>query len=431
MKLIKTNQKGIYYVKNLENITYYGSFKNPLTKQSKRVKLLVKDKYLDKYSKECIPLLDNIKKEYVNYNTNEVTETLIYTNYKTLSEIGDIYFKSRVDKKTRLLKELYNHLTKEEFEENRTIQRQIYTTKKEKLRFIKNLEDSEILNKSVNKINKKNVNDYINIHLANKNLSQKSKFNVISLIKTVFNYSIKSDIINIKNPFENIIFKNPKRKRIKVLSENELILLLEECKKEDINVYLSVYLGILTGGRKTSILNIRKKDIDVENGTITLTNFKVNNRNYTIKINENGMKWLKEKVLPFREENDFIVQSTLERYRVNPPQPLKDTPMRVKKIMDILFNENLNKQNNLDRDYVVNFHTLRRTIGTHLIMNGTTIYNVMILLNHSSIQQTMDYLNITFNDLNNDLENFHNKLFGNIKRNKENKDKNQLELPFC
>jgi len=67
--------------------------------------------------------------------------------------------------------------------------------------------------------------------------------------------------------------------------------------------------------------------------------------------------------------------------------------------MDELFNQGLNKKNNSDRDKVVNFHTIRRSIATNLVNNGTSVYDVMIFLNHSSVEQTMKYLNTGSNQL--------------------------------
>ena len=78
--------------------------------------------------------------------------------------------------------------------------------------------------------------------------------------------------------------------------------------------------------------------------------------------------------------------------------------------MDELFNQGLNKKNNTDREEVVNFHTLRRSIATNLALQGTEIYDIMILLDHSSIKQTQDYLSLSNSSLSDET----NKLFSTV-----------------
>ena len=78
--------------------------------------------------------------------------------------------------------------------------------------------------------------------------------------------------------------------------------------------------------------------------------------------------------------------------------------------MDELFNQGLDKQNNQDRDFVANFHSIRRSVATNLARQGTSLYDVMVFLNHSSIEQTMKYLNMTSTNLGQE----HNKLMSKI-----------------
>jgi len=159
-----------------------------------------------------------------------------------------------------------------------------------------------------------------------------------------------------------------------------------------------VYLAIITSARAKTILSIKKKDIDIKNNIIRLSNFK-SNKEYVIGLNQKTIDWLDKKILSKIDLNDYIIQPTNKRDRKEKQQPLSEIPEKVYEIMDNLFNEGLDKQNNNDRDYVVNFHTLRRSVATNLALNGTNIYDIMILLNHSSIKQTQDYLNLEHNNL--------------------------------
>lgn len=425
MKLTKTSEKSIYYVINKnDSISYYVSFKNPYTKKSIRKKIktiaknevrsLTKNKIVLEVKKELEKLKEDIKNVDNRSNIEIEKETTTYENFITLNQLAQKYYKEKIEQKKRKLREFYNHLSNEDFENNNLIQKKVYNVKKEHLRYIKNVETFELGKTPLNKINRKVINNYINNVLGVSNLAQKSKFMIMSNIKTIVNWGIRNEIINISNPFQNVAFKNPKRQRARVLDESELRSLLQKCKeyKENINVYLSVYLGVLTAARARSILTIRKKDIDINNKTITIINQKNNNQVYKVPLSEKGATWLKDKILPFYEDNEYLIKNIHNRKNgILQLNPMVDIPHKVYQIMDELFNQHLNKQNNLDRDDVVNFHTIRRSIGTNLVKNGVSVYNVMILLNHSSVEQTMKYLNINYNKLNSHISGLMDNIF--------------------
>ena len=160
MKLIKTNQKGIYYTKNKsEKITYYGSYKSKITNNSVRKKLLVKDKHLEKYAKECLILLDKIKEENQNYNTDIVNEENEYQNYLTLNQLADIYFKNRYEYNIRRLKEQFPHI--EDVEKNNITKPKLRNSKSIVSTFRINVRAYPLAELNVNTITRKICDDYI------------------------------------------------------------------------------------------------------------------------------------------------------------------------------------------------------------------------------------------------------------------------------
>jgi len=421
MKLEKTSIAGIYK-QALQNgdTTWYGKYRDPITKQSVRKKLGSKLKNGIKKDKEALIVLNKLLEARRKYNNDTLEETSPeYQNYLTLNELADKYFDSRFAKKRRILREQYSYLNDTVFEQYQVVKGKLQNVKNEVNRYNSNVRELDMSKLNVNRITKAHIKHYIEVELYKKNLSQKSKFNIISLIKTIFNYGIKEEIISIQNPFEYVKFKNPKRQRERVLSQEEIAKLLTTCKKEKekINIYLSVYLAVLTGGRSNTILNIKKKDIDTENNIISLYNFKAS-RQYRIRISEGAIKWLKEKILPYYENDEFIIRSSRPGYRKNPPEPLSAIPKPVYDIMDKLFNQELDKQNNYDRDKVVNFHTIRRSIASNLAKKGTPLYDVMIFLNHSNIEQTMKYLNLDSNELHESINSLMDDIFKDFSKNK-------------
>ncbi len=383
-----------------DTYTYYFNFRDN-NKEVKRVKLFVSDKHTPKNFKTAILQSMNAK-----------SGNLVVKQKISLNDLAEHYFKSRYTKKRITLKQEYNSLSSIEFENSKIVKRRLASVKTEQQKYNKNVSDSNIAKLDISKITKQDIKDYTDTYLPIKNLSKKSAFGIVSLIKTIFNYAVRNELIEVSNPFQNTVFKNPKRKRIRYLNGKELTLLLNTCKEYESNpnVYLVVYLAVLTAARAQTILNIKKKDIDLKNKHIRLSNFKAD-KSYTIRLNQESIEWLNKKVLQHIEYNDYLIQPAHKRYIKNPQQPLSEVPEKIYEIMDDLFNQHLDKSNNSDRDYVVNFHTIRRSVATNLALQGANIYDIMILLNHSSTKQTQDYLNLDNDSLSAETDKFFASIF--------------------
>lgn len=391
-----------------ETFTYYHSYR--VGKKRLRRKLFTRDKHTP----------NNFKQAIIQSSVPAEVKTVLKTVKVTLNDLAEKYFKSRYDKKITILKQEYNHLhktlTAEKFLENKLIKQRLASLKIEKQKYNKNVSNSNIAKKDISKIVKADINDYIYNYLPTMSLSKKSTYHIINQIKTIFNYAIRNELTNIINPFQSVNFKKPKRQKRKSLSVEELTLLLDTCRNytSNPNVYLAVYLGVITAARSKMILNIRKKDIDIKNQEITLSNFK-SDKKYTIKLNIKSINWLNDKVLKHINYDDYLIRSTNLSYLPKTPQPMSEMPQKIYEIMDELFNKGLNKQDNEDRAKIVNFHTIRRSVATNLAAQGTNIYDIMVLLDHSSIKQTQEYLSLSNSSLGNETD----KLFSSVFKNKK------------
>ena len=389
-------------VKRNKNETYTYFYSKKINGVTKRVKLFQKDKHTPK----------NFELAILQKNSSNINDKIQAKDIKTLNSLALLYFESRRVKKLSILGQDFNYLSEEEFAKSKIINKKMMNLKAEHQRYNKNVRDSDLADLDITKIKSAEIKAYTEEYLSKKGLSQKSTFIVISLIKTIINFAIRNEEIDILNPFRFTIFENPKRKRVRFLSINELKRLMKACKEYESspNVYLTVYLAVITAARLRTVLNIKKKDIDVENQQIRLSNFKNSNKPYVIRLNDESTRWLEDKVLKHIDYNDYLIQPP-KRYRQTPQQPLSEAPERITKIMDELFNQHLDKKNNSDRDFVVNFHTIRRTVATNLSLQGANIYDIMILLNHSSTKQTQDYLNIDNQNLSKETDKFFTSLF--------------------
>lgn len=222
---------------------------------------------------------------------------------------------------------------------------------------------------------------------------------MISIIHTVYQSYNKYNERQIVSPasYKKIDRYNPDNRRRRYLTENEIKELYYMIKhRNDFSEYgnmknhvtkelmLFTQISLSTGARLNSVLTIRKKDIDFERGVIMIKNHKTN-RTYKGYLHEricqDIYKWCKE-----CHESVYIFGKSMRAKHPN---------MFAKKLQPILnkcFNENVSDR----RDRVV-IHTLRHTFASHLAIQGTPIYTIMKLLDHSSVDQTMIYAKLSPN----------------------------------
>ncbi|MGA1941264.1 tyrosine-type recombinase/integrase [Arcobacter sp. YIC-310] len=416
MKLIKTEMSGISYTENKnKTITYYGNFRHPLTKKPTRKKLLTKDKHLKKNNREALEKLNKIIEEIKESNNSNIilNNNNEIKNYLTINELADSHFTIRKELAIKKLKEDNPSITDEDFFQHAKVKAKMKNLMKDVYTYNKHIRNSCVGDVAVNKIDV-NLKDEFLLNIDDR-LSKKSKFNVFSIVKTVINKGKERSLITVDNIFANDkTITNPKRQRSRVLNEEQLSELLTKCYEytSNPNVYLSVYFATLTGARSNTILNLRVKDIDIENRIIYLDNFKAS-RKYKQVIDQNQIDYIKNQILPnYSSKDEYILRHNNPNKRKL--EPMSRIPEKVYEIMDINFNEDINKQDNIERDSVLNFHSIRRSVATNLAKNGTSLYNVMIFLNHSNIEQTMKYLNLTNNDLQKGVTTIMNSIFKSI-----------------
>lgn len=438
MKLIKTEIPGYYYQENKKGITYYYSYKDKTTKQSKRKKIHSCQENNTTNLKYAVSITEDVlkgetSKLILEEDNNNIDETLNVEHF-TLNEIIDLHHQRFYDRKVRELKELYAGISEEEFNNNAVVKKKLYGVKRRLLQYNKNIRKSSLGSMKFKDITRRKINNYLEKEL-NQNLALKTKYNIIVFVRTAINSMIRNDYIKGENVFEKIDIKNDKRQRTRVLSTDEIEQFLKECKKwnkpqeveiiskdgrkpykrfrrPNYNIYTAAYLGVITAARSSSVLTIKKKDVDLKNQTITLINHKAKNAKYKIPINADAIEWFKKK-LQYYNDDDYLLQANTEytRNKVGKNNSLTFIPREVFNIMNRLFNEGIDRKVNLERDNMVNYHTIRRSVATNLAIGGVSIYKIKKLLDHKSIDITEHYLNLSHLDYKEDLTVFQNNLF--------------------
>jgi integrase len=203
----------------------------------------------------------------------------------------------------------------------------------------------------------------------------------IQSVGTIFNHAINRNIINIVNPVKQVKKLKVSNERLRYLCREEIEELLEEVKDNE-QLYLFTLLALNTGARLHTLVNIKKKDIRIEQKCVSLRDFK-NNSFYYGFLQDNVVELLKKRIKNLRS-NDFVLMYGTEKI-----SNLDDyISRRLRPILDELFNRDLDVK---DRQNRVVVHTLRHTFASHLAINGTPIFTIQKLMNHKDIKQTMRY----------------------------------------
>lgn len=256
--------------------------------------------------------------------------------------------------------------------------------------------------KNLDEITKEDVESFIKMkqkavsYKTGRPYSNKTINDMVNLIHTMMKYGIAKYNLNIVSPAQGkgkkdrgshgVVRLTEDNARQRYLDPAEVKLLYKALDEREGKYRLTeelklvVRLGLSTGARLTSLLNIRKKDIKLSDGTVTITDFK-NDSTYTGFLNDSTVEMIKP-ILSIMKPMDCVIG------RSNEPKHRSSINKSLQPILDELFNQGLEVDDAQNR---VVIHTLRHTFGSLLAINGTPIFTIQKLMNHKSIEMTMRY----------------------------------------
>jgi len=133
---------------------------------------------------------------------------------------------------------------------------------------------------SIKSIKKSNLEHLQTEILESKKLTKKTANMIIELFSTIFNYGFNAELYDAANPAKKVARYKIENSRERFLRKQEIRELYEETIKydlqEDNGVFLELFvkLALTTGARANGILNIKKKDIDLQSDIIRIVDFK-------------------------------------------------------------------------------------------------------------------------------------------------------------
>ncbi|PAF41951.1 site-specific integrase [Helicobacter sp. 11S02629-2] len=222
------------------------------------------------------------------------------------------------------------------------------------------------------------IQNFIAIYLKDKSpYTFNAYLGVISAI-----FRLAKDFYGVENNAYLTIKKHKVSKsRLRYLSLSETRILkryiLDSKNLHAKDLYLFVCLSLSTGGRLKTILTIKKEDINLEEESITLFNYKVN-RHYKGYLDAKCLRLLKKHIKTLSQK-DLIFKMSYQTCQIN-----------LSKMLNLLFNQDLKDPN----DKVV-IHTLRHTFASWLAIKGVPLQVIQVGLDHSSISMTMRYAHLS------------------------------------
>lgn len=209
------------------------------------------------------------------------------------------------------------------------------------------------------------------------------------LFSAIINYNIKERDLKYINPSIGIPRYKTDNSRDRYLTLDEIKLLKSKINERYDSFLVNLYLDIAlqTGGRLETILNIQKKDINLDTGFVTLKNLKTNNT-YMGFLQEDIIIKLKSYLLNLNI-NDYVISFENEHNKKLSPRNIQT---RIKPLLDKLFNRGLDIRDAKNRIVI---HSFRHTFASHLAINGTPIFTIQKLMDHKKIEQTMRYAKLS------------------------------------
>jgi integrase len=213
-----------------------------------------------------------------------------------------------------------------------------------------------------------------------------------AVIRQVFNFAKKNGLYQGDHPISNV--KKPKRdnKRLRFLTHEEAMRLLETLKAKSPQVYEMALLSLHAGMRAGEIFSLTWGDANLEQGFLTLRETK-SGRNRVAFMTKAIKSMLSQKI---RGHNDDLIFSA-DRPRRNVPNPF-EANRKIQQISKTFYEAveelKLNEGVTDPRQKVV-FHSLRHTFASWLAEQGTDLYTIQTLMGHQSIAMVQRYSHLT------------------------------------
>ena len=235
------------------------------------------------------------------------------------------------------------------------------------------------VNKRVEDITPNDIRVYLYTTQQTRNLSNRTLDSRRTAIHAFFEWAANENYIG-KNPCRSI--KNIKYERIqkKPLTDIELEKIRQACSS--LREQAIVEFLFSTGARVSELCNVKKSDVDLENGEATVLG--KGNKHRTVYLNAKCKLLLYRYLKSRTDDSEYLFVSIRRPYK-----QLKKSAVE-KIIREIGEHTDINRR--------LTLHLFRHTLATCLLQRKTPIVEVQRILGHVNIETTMIYSKVSDND---------------------------------
>mgnify|MGYP000032986683 FL=1 len=291
------------------------------------------------------------------------------------------------------------HKQSTKYNENTTLQQLFDDFVKERERFIGErtmVGYKSMWNTKISKLAKRRLSDITGDDLKtlhrkiSENFGNYTGNHCLVLIKTVYNYAIKEERFDGRNPAISVKL-NKTEPRVRYMEHAELQRFFAVLDEYDNEISRDAILMLIyTGARKRNVLEMKWADIDMEAKIWKIPQTKTA-KNVTIALVEPAMEVLQRRWE--QAENEWVFYSPTSK-----SGHVEDIKRAWASILEKAQITNLR------------IHDLRHTLATYLIANGADAFIVQRALTHKSLQSTQVYVNLGVEHLRDKLNDTVNKM---------------------
>lgn len=236
--------------------------------------------------------------------------------------------------------------------------------------------------KSLKSLDNNDLKAYV--QSINKSMSAKSVSRNISTLKSFYKFLMIEKYVN-KSPLTNVVNPKVKKELPKVLSEEEVIKLLDFQITDNYGYRNKAMLELMysSGLRVSELINLKMTDVDLELEVVRI--FGKGSKERIIPLGAYASLALKDYITYYRgsllkkKNSDYLFLSS------------RGDKMTRQAFFKIL--KKIAKEQGIKTEFSP--HTLRHSFATHLLKHGADLRSIQELLGHSDVSSTQIYTHIS------------------------------------
>lgn len=215
----------------------------------------------------------------------------------------------------------------------------------------------------------------------------------LAILSHVFTIAVRDWQWSDENPVKGISRLKEAPGRVRYLSDDERVALLNATEEISPILHCIVVLALSTGARRGEIMGLRWKDVDLKAGRAILHETK-NSERRALALSGLALDLLKQHAKIRQFDSELVFPDSRDGSK---PWPLDSTWRKALKKSEI-------------EDF--RFHDLRHSAASYLAMNGATTADIAAILGHKTLAMVKRYSHLSDSHVFSVVERMNQKIFG-------------------